>query len=270
MNDNLKLILQQKDGSILLCGNSEGKASGTKASTNFGRDDFWILNLNRDGDLLWEKSLGTENIDYLTDAGIDPNGNLYVIGLSDSAGFDNPFNDYVFSDLLIYKLDASGELLWQNTFENVRNSRVIKLAVSGSSAYLGFTSTDRPDDPSDSRNDFRLLKLNTEGKTVWDRFYGGTKSDVLRNLIYTSNDQLILGGFSNSPRGGDKTENARSAYDFWIMALDSNGIRQWDKTVFSREENYLKSVREIAPETFLCSGPSSQGLALVKVTHKRI
>lgn len=269
-NDNLKLVVQQKDGSILLCGNSEGQASGTKSSASFGKDDFWIINLNREGEVLWEKSLGTSQIDYLTDASLDQKGNIYVVGLSDSIGFENVDNDYVFSDLLFYKLNSQGTLIWENKLVHVRNARIVKLAVSGSSSYLGFTSTDRPDDQSNQLNDFRLLKYNKDGNLIWDRYYGGTKSDILRNILYSQNDQLLLGGFSNSGRGGDKTENARSAYDFWIVALDTNGVRQWDKTIFSREENYLKSICEVGQEAYLCSGPSAQGLALVKVTHKRI
>lgn len=40
----------------------------------------------------------------------------------------------------------------------------------------------------------------------------------------------VLGGRSTSSVPGDKTEAGRGSEDFWIVKINSNGQKQWDKT----------------------------------------
>ena len=53
----------------------------------------------------------------------------------------------------------------------------------------------------------------------------------------------ILGGWSGSGIGGDKTQTLKGgANDYWIVKTDSLGNKQWDKTFGSLEHDALSDV----------------------------
>src|SRR4051812_22608167 len=66
----------------------------------------------------------------------------------------------------------------------------------------------------------------------WDAGYGGTFSDLLTTFEQTADSGYILAGYSKSLAGGDKTQTlwgGQGDDDFWIVKIDANGIKQWDK-----------------------------------------
>ncbi|HRH48396.1 MAG TPA: hypothetical protein PLP23_06585 [Panacibacter sp.] len=80
-----------------------------------------------------------------------------------------------------------------------------------------------------------LLQLNVFAQVQpptkeWDKAFGGNGVEDLYSLQQTSDGGYILGGFSTSGISGDKSENYRGYYDYWIVKVDSSGVKQWDKT----------------------------------------
>jgi hypothetical protein len=54
--------------------------------------------------------------------------------------------------------------------------------------------------------------------------------DALTSAQITGDGGIILGGSSYSPAFADKSEEFLGNNDFWIVKLNANGARQWDKT----------------------------------------
>jgi hypothetical protein len=85
---------------------------------------------------------------------------------------------------------------------------------------------------------------------VWDWRYGGTDHDVLYSFKLTSDGGYIAAGISSSRISGDKTDDNRDTtgltVDFWIVKMDSSGMKEWDKSyggnksdaLFSFEKDY--------------------------------
>jgi hypothetical protein len=66
----------------------------------------------------------------------------------------------------------------------------------------------------------------------WDNTIGGSAfDDVLLSVIQTSDGGYLLGGRSDSPASGDKTENSLGGNDYWVVKLDASGAVQWDNTI---------------------------------------
>src|SRR5436190_20925164 len=63
----------------------------------------------------------------------------------------------------------------------------------------------------------------------WDYRYGGTALEWLSSIQQTIDGGYILGGYSLSDSSGDKTQPSWGDYDYWIVKLDSLGVKQWDK-----------------------------------------
>lgn len=87
------------DGDFLISGSS--RSSDGDASNNNGQNDAWVIKINSNGHLQWQKSIGGSQIDFAYDAVELNNGNIIVVGESSSSDFD--INDNKgFTDLLLF------------------------------------------------------------------------------------------------------------------------------------------------------------------------
>ena len=90
---------------------------------------------------------------------------------------------------------------------------------------LGYSSSGISGDKTENSkggDDIWLVKLDSTGKTIWNKTFGGSGSDRLSSLKEIAAGQYILGGTSNSPVSGDKTDatvGGTGANDYWIMKV---------------------------------------------------
>ena len=61
-------------------------------------------------------------------------------------------------------------------------------------------------DASLSTSDYWIVKTDANGNYQWDKRYGGLSDDGLNTIALTSDGGYILGGFSGSGIGGDRTQ----------------------------------------------------------------
>src|SRR5690606_10268634 len=79
-------------------------------------------------------------------------------------------------------------------------------------------------------NDFWILKLKADGTKEWDKTYGGDRDDILTTITITQDGGFLLGGLSESGVGNFKTEASRGNYDYWVIKLNKDGDKEWDKS----------------------------------------
>jgi hypothetical protein len=95
----------------------------------------------------------------------------------------------------------------------------------------------------------------------WDYRFGGNDYDDLYSFRQTADGGYILGGFSYSPISGDKTQNNWNMYaDYWIVKVDSLGIKQWDKRFGGTDWDYLYSLQQTADGGYILGGFSYSGI----------
>src|SRR6266446_9815112 len=104
----------------------------------------------------------------------------------------------------------------------------------------------------------------------WDYRLGGTDFDGLSSLQQTSDGGYILGGSTPSGIGGDKTQpnwdticnpypyNCTS--DYWIVKIDSLGIKQWDKRFGGTDLDGLTSLQQTADGGYILGGYTRSGI----------
>ncbi len=80
------------DGGIAVCGRSNTGNSSGNVSGNNGGADFWLLQLNADGDLLWERNLGGSSRDVPYAILQTPDEGFVLAGYSESSDGDVPAN----------------------------------------------------------------------------------------------------------------------------------------------------------------------------------
>ncbi|MEP7263708.1 MAG: T9SS type A sorting domain-containing protein [Bacteroidota bacterium] len=91
----------------------------------------------------------------------------------------------------------------------------------------------------------------------WQHTYGGSGSEVLNNIVRTSDGGYICAGQSRSGISGDKTEASRGNWDYWILKLDSLGAIQWQKTLGGSNIDFLYKVKQTSDGGYICVGQSN-------------
>jgi hypothetical protein len=89
--------------------------------------------------------------------------------------------------------------------------------------------------------DYWITKTTTQGVKLWDKRFGGGEMEYLSRVLATPDGGYLLCGFSNSGIGYDKSQASRGSVDYWVVKVDAQGTKQWDKTYGSSSDDQLKS-----------------------------
>jgi hypothetical protein len=116
-------------------------------------------------------------------------------------------------------------------------------------------------EPSQGGGDYWIVKIDAVGGFQWDKRFGGTWSDYHTSLKQTHDGGYILGGYSPSGIGGDKTQPSWGFDDYWIVKTDSLGNFQWDKRFGGTDDDALFSLQQTADGGYILGGYSYSGIS---------
>lgn len=256
-------VIPTPDYGFILAGSSLSKKTGNKTEDNRGDLDYWVWKMDEKGDLDWQKSLGGSGQDLLKVVVLTNEGGFLLAGFSNSnEGLDKKENSRGQSDFWIIKLNAKGGEEWQKTIGGsgqddltaVVRTRDGGFVVGGSSAsgVSGEKTT-----PHYGGLDYWIMKLDKDGKIVWQQSFGGKYNDELRSITPTEDGGFLLGGSSNSPESNTKTQKHLGESDYWIIKLDKDGNEQWQKTIGSTGDDQLYVVHTTKDGHYLLAGNSN-------------
>ena len=77
-----------------------------------GSSDIWIVNIDSDGNKLWDKTYGTERVDIGYDICQANGGGYIIVGMTISSKTNSP-------DAYIVKIDSIGNTIWTKTYGGV-------------------------------------------------------------------------------------------------------------------------------------------------------
>jgi hypothetical protein len=228
-HDYLASSVATQEGGNLLAGTSYSGKGLDKKEDSKGGSDLWLIRLNEFGDELWQKTLGTSSdeearsVIQTTDLGFFVAGNV-----------QNSTKGYGSKDVLIIKLDRNGKELSQSILGGKGLDEVEKMIPTrDGGALLGIYSRSNLGGSKKTENygegDYWIIKLDKNGKTEWEKNYGGKADDHIRTLALTSTGYLI-GGESRSERSGNKTVETTEGTDLWLISLNERGEEIWQKS----------------------------------------
>ncbi len=224
------------DGGYILGGWSESFTDGNKTAPNLGERDCWVIKTDADGNIVWQTTVGGDQDDYiftlhqLTDGG-------YVFGGFSNSGISGNKTEANLGgfDFFVFKLDADGNLVWQNTIGGSGEDRLHAIVeLDGGGFICGGTSESTDFDhasPILGIEDYWVLKLDDGGNIVWERSYGGNDVDELFDMHEDNEGNFILAGFTSSDMSGDVTEPIIGMQDGWAVKLDTDGNIIWQNTI---------------------------------------
>ncbi len=110
--------------------------------------------------------------------------------------------------------------------------------------------------------DFLLTMLDASGDVMWERTYGGDKTDELTVVKATFDGGYIIGGRSNSGISGDKSDPLLGDYDTWLVKIDGNGNLEWDGTYGGSEKDNLVAIEQQADGVIILAGYTDSNSSL--------
>jgi hypothetical protein len=138
-NDVPRSVIGDADGGCIITGytnSGDGDLAGHRTSIDF---DMWVVKLNKNGQIVWQTTLGGTGVDKGRNVVRLPNGNIVIGGTTDSS--DGDVNGKRGSnDIWVVMLNNAGKKLWQKTFGTSYPDENEDLAVASDGSIV-FTNT---------------------------------------------------------------------------------------------------------------------------------
>ncbi len=197
--DQSKDIIETADGGFLLIGISE--SSDFDISNARGANDFWIVKVNAEGDMLWEKSLGGSESDFAYSITNTTDGNFIITGDTRSSDFDiSSFKGN--ADVWVVKFNnANGSIIWEKTYggTNFDSSRGITKLDNGKYLISGNSSSSNLDVASNNgSNDAWSFIIDEDGNLEFETNVGGSNIDFAIDAVETLDHKIIVVGYTGS------------------------------------------------------------------------
>ena len=217
LGDWAQSVQQTTDGGYIVAGTT--RSNDGNVSGNHGGEDFWVVKLDSNGALTWQKCLGGSNDDAAYSIQQTSDGGYIVAGSTYSNDGDVSLN-HGGSDYWLVKLDSSGVKQWQKCLggsgSDVANS--IQQTSDGGYIVAGYAgSNDGYASYNHGSNDFLIIKLDPQGVPEWNKCLGGSGDDEANSIQQTSDGGYIVAGFTNS--NNDDVSGNHGNYDFWVAKI---------------------------------------------------
>lgn len=196
---------------------------------NNGLRDFWIVKLDMQGTVLWEKSYGFAGNDVGINIKETARGDLIAVGELDVTASGGQGNSGKFQtnhaggDYWVLKLNSSGNLIWSRFFGGSFTDTAFDINFDSSNNLYIIGSSDSND--SDITNnkgsyDFWVVKVDDNGTLIWEKSFGGSEIDQGRAIIKTNTGFLLVGDTRSS---NVDVSNNNGGADIWTANIDFDG-----------------------------------------------
>ena len=247
---------------------------------------FSMYGLSAQQDVLWEKSIGGEQAEYLYNAISTPDYGFLILGssASDATG-DIQKKNQGSLDYFIWKMDENGQQEWQNSFGGNGSDFLYAAQSTSDGGYVlagASTSSKSGDKISENQGneDIWIIKIDAQGKLQWQQSFGGNGNDIPVDIIRTKDKGYLIAANSNSTLSPYKKSDNFGGNDYYIIKLNEKGEILWEKTFGGSFDDQIKSVIEtkdgfvlVGNSNSLASGnktidQTSNGTWIVQITQK--
>jgi hypothetical protein len=230
--------MDDKGNSALIKGNAL-YVLGTTKSFNEPNGDFYLLKLDLEGNIIYEKTYGGSAPDYGIEIIESRDGNIVLVGSTESAGNG-------LQDIYAIKINEAGDVLWETTIGGAMNDKPASIIETSNG---NFCIAGGSESYSNGGQDIYLCWLDQNGNLIREENYGGTSLDGSTEIMEIENNELMLYGYT-------KNFGATSR-DFILLKLQSSGELIWQKRYGGDGYEESQDFARTANGDFVLSGHSS-------------
>lgn len=186
---------------------------GHTRSSGAGESDVWVVRLDADGEIVWQRAFGGAANDRARSIAAAPDGGLVVAGFTRSRGAGD-------GDAWILRLDRDGALVWDSVYGKTGDDGAFNIiplpgggfAVAGYSQGLGADAYE-----------LWVLWIDDRGWVKWERRFRRGMFAAATALTPAANGGLYVVGLSH--------ERSSERPNIWVLHLDRYGAFVWQKTI---------------------------------------
>jgi hypothetical protein len=216
------------------------------SQTNY---DYFIVKTDSNGNQIWQRTYGNNNIDEGWAMNFTHDGNLIVAG-----GREFPPDIW---DGHLMKIRPNGTVIWNKRYGTSNGDcAIVRVNTTLDKGFVFLSCLDTVINVGDEQYVNYVAKTDSSGNLLWRNFYNGpfggqaTVVDMTREL----NDGSIV--FCGAKWDG--VENRRVG---WLMKLDANGNEIWQTTpkftdtlLSNQLDCRLHDFKQTSDNGFICAG----------------
>ena len=218
--------------------------SGTQQVVLAGGTDAYLMRFTPNGQRTWGTYCGGDREEFIRDVGVDPTGNVVVVGSTKSetgiASFGAPFYSSPNDDYngMVVKFSAQGQRIWGRYYTGPNGeTRIYSCAIDGAGSiyiggvtschldlvpldpYFSIASSDgiQPGNPGQGVRSGFFARLDPNGERMWGSYYGGFLEDEVHAVAVTPQGRLFI--------AGEAQQDEFSSLDDFLLTPDA-----WDVT----------------------------------------
>ena len=229
-NDWAHSIIETNEGGFLVVGSTS--SNNGDVSQMRGASDVWIIKLDNNGNMIWQKTYGGSLGDGASS--VTQVGNEFIL-CAESSSLDGDLSmltNHGGSDSWVFRIDLSGNLLWGKTYGGTGGEGSGPIfPVDGGYVFSSTTNSNNGDvSGNHGYVDTWLMKIDANGNKIWQKCFGGTDMDNAGIVDIDASGKIILVGYSFSKNGDIPRTKAEE--DLWVVRVDaSNGNKLYSDVI---------------------------------------
>ncbi len=193
-NDRAHAVVASSDNGFVMAGFSE--SDDFDISNTQGSYDFWLVKVDANGNMLWERSFGGTGIEISYDIANTLDNGYVVVGNTFSTDGDISENKGE-SDIWLVKVDDAGSVLWEQTYGGTRFDAAQAVISSKDGGYFvvgNSKSSDIEATKNNGENDIWVLKTDSTGSLLWQNSFGGIDLDYGFDIVENLDGSILVVG----------------------------------------------------------------------------
>jgi hypothetical protein len=178
-------VQQTSDGGYII--------TGETYSFGAGDSDVYLVKVDSEGNLKWQKTFGGSDLDYGYSVQQTSDGGYIIAGTTSSFGEGG-------TDVYLIKTDLTGQFQWQKTFGGNNGDYGYSVQQTSDGGYIiaGQTYSSGA-----GLWDAYLVKADPDGNQQWEMTFGGSGQDRVYSVQQTNDGGYIIAGETYSFGTGD-------------------------------------------------------------------
>jgi large repetitive protein len=277
-------VANLENGSTVLAGNTlstDLATAGSYQTVIGGSFDGILALLDPYGHIVWCTYFGGAGYDYLTDIAISPDGNIWIVGYTDSAegisnaGFQMQYGGEV--DAFVAEFSPNGTLLWSSyiggTLGEEGNAIAVDLEgavyVAGETASnnLAIGAVQMTEHSTGNNADCFLMKIENNIPT-WCTYYGGTGTDIILDITCFGNEKINIVGSTESTTGiassNSFQETLQTNKSPFLAQFSNLGLMIWG-TYWGQNTEFIEDSSIDSDGNIYVGGYATQGSAVATI-----
>ncbi len=243
LNETLNSTYETTDGGYILGGQTTS-ANGDVQGTRKGTFDAWVVKIDANGGIEWQKDFGGSRDDIVMSVKETSDQGFIVEGYTASTDGDFSSN-HGGTDIFVIKLSKNGSIEWIKCFGGTLDEKSGEIVVSSEGGYLltgsatSFNGDLLGQSPTDA--DAWVLKISNTGIIQWQKLFGGAFTDFCRASKQLPDKNYVVASNIGTTSGANQRE------DILVSMIKPNGSIASQKSYGGTRQEFASSL-ELTPD----------------------